>query len=393
MSSLFDTVSLGGTVHLQNRITMGSMTRNRCVDNGKPGDEVVRLYATRAQDGAGLIIAEGIFTTFHGTDYPFAPMMFNQEHVQAWKAVTDAVHKEGGKIFFQPWHAGRVQNESMPLLKDNAHPVLAPSNIPAAGGKYRNLPGQPGHSQDITVIDDPKAIVDQFRHSVTLAKEAGFDGIELLSQGGYLLHNFLSSRSNTRTDSYGGNTQNRCRCTLEVLDAIIEIWGANRVGIKICPTDDLQDSAVSHAELTETYTYLISQLVHREIAFIDLSRRGAPGYETPNSPRPEGCELPDTIDVLEQFGGMIKYPGSRTKLMVNTGYTVSEAERLVTEGKIDLISFARAFIYNPDLVSRINAGVPLSQNDRGGWVYYGPYEPADEGYNDWPLSEELAKRG
>ncbi|KAL5335198.1 hypothetical protein BJX70DRAFT_330905 [Aspergillus crustosus] len=386
MPSLFDPVTLGSTISLRNRICMGSMTRNRCVDDSKPSDAHIKHYATRAREGAGLIVAEGTFVYLHGSEYPFAPMMFNQEHAKAWKKVTDAVHDEGGIIFFQPWHPGRVQNENMPLLKDNTYPVLAPSKVPAPRGKYRDLPGTPGHSAEITEIEDPRVIVEQYRHSVSLAKEAGFDGIELLSQGGYLLHNFLSSRSNTRTDQYGGTPQNRCRFTLEVLDAIISIWGPHRVGIKICPCDDFQASAVSYTEMTETYTHIIPECMARKVAFVNLSRRGSPGHET--EPRPGGCDLPAGYNPLEQFGGMVKYPGSKTLLMVNQDYTVEEAAKLVEEGKIDLISFGRLFVYNPDLVSRIKENVPLAQNDRGGWVYYGPYETVEKGYNDWPVSEE-----
>ncbi|KAL4863516.1 hypothetical protein BDV12DRAFT_189608 [Aspergillus spectabilis] len=381
MPSLFEPAALGGTISLRNRICMGSMTRNRCVNEYTPSDEHCTHYATRARDGAGLIVAEGTFISLHGSEYPFAPMMFHQEHAKAWEKVTDSVHNEGGKILFQPWHPGRIQNENMPLLKENGYPVLAPSPIPAAGGKYRTLPGQPGHAQEIAQIDDPKVIVEQFRKSVSLAKEAGFDGIELLSQG----------RSNTRTDTYGGSPQNRCRFILEILDAIFEVWGPDRVGIKICPSDDSLDSAVSYTELSETYTYLISELVARGIAFINISRRGAPGHETPDCPRPSGCELPDGYDPLTQFGGMIKYPGSKTMVMVNHDYTAKEAEKLLQEEKIDLVTFGRPFIYNPDLISRLKENVPLADNDRGGWVYYGPYETVEQGYNDWPCSRELAK--
>ncbi|KAL2826133.1 hypothetical protein BDW59DRAFT_161259 [Aspergillus cavernicola] len=281
--------------------------------------------------------------------------------------------------------------ENMPLLKETGYPVLAPSKIPAAGGKYRTLPGAPGHTQNIIEIDNPKIIVEQFRKSVALAKDAGFDGVELLSQGGYLLHNFLGSRSNKRTDNYGGSTENRCRFILEVIDVIIEIWGPGRTGIKICPPDDLQDSAISYDELSETYGYLVPQLVARELGFINLCRRGCllgdPDDEvSPPNSRPQGCELPPGYDPLQQFGPMIKYPGSKTKLMVNHGYTPEEANRLVQEGKIDLVTFGRPFISNPDLVTRIKNGVPLAINDRGGDLYYGPYKTVDEGYNDWPCA-------
>ncbi|RAK98714.1 FMN-linked oxidoreductase [Aspergillus ibericus CBS 121593] len=256
-------------------------------------------YTDRARDGAGWIVAEVTFICPHSAEWPHAQVMYHQEHADAWAKLTSAVHDVGGKIFFQPWHAGRIQNDNMPMLKQSQYPVYAPSKIPAKGGKFRTLEGQPGHTHNITEMDHPRDIVEKFRHSVTLAKKARFDGIELLSQGGYLLHNFLCSHSNTRTDQYGGSVANRCRFPLEVLDAIIEVWGSRAVGIKIRPSDDYNDTTISYDE---------------------------------SQPRPKEKELPDKYEPLAQFGSL---------------YTVEEATELVKEGKIDLVTFARPFIYNP----------------------------------------------
>ncbi|PYH94549.1 FMN-linked oxidoreductase, partial [Aspergillus ellipticus CBS 707.79] len=199
------------------------------------------------------------------------------------------------------------------------------------------------------------------------------------------------SHANLRTDRYGGSTENRCRFVLEVLEAIISVWGARSVGIKICPADDYNNSTVSYVELTGVYTHLIQELVKRDIGFINLSRRGCDvGRSTDDyfqtSPRPEGKELPLGYDPLHQFGNLVKYPGSRTMLMVNHEYTIEEANELIGNGKIDLVAFARSFIYNPDFMSRARAGVPLATNNRGGAVNYGPYQHPDENNNDWPLA-------
>ncbi|KAI9042162.1 uncharacterized protein KD926_006081 [Aspergillus affinis] len=337
MSFLLTPVALGDLISLRNRVCMGSMTRNRCINQNMPTDAVVNHYATRARNGVGLMVAEGTFVYLNGAEWPDAPVMYNQQHANAWKKVTDGVHREGGKIFLQPWHPGRIQNENMPMLRDTGYPVLAPSK---------------GYTDNITEIQDPKVIIEQYKNAIALAKEAGFDGIELLSQGGYLLHNFLCSHSNLRTDIYGGSVENRCRFVLEVTDAIIEVWGPRRVGIKICPSDDYNDSAVSFEELSETYNYLIRQLVSRNLGYINLSRRGCAigraqdDYFMP-SPRPAGKQLPPNYEPLRQFGHLIKYPGSETMLMVNHEYTVAEADNLVCEGKIDLVTFGRPFIYNP----------------------------------------------
>lgn len=146
MTSLLQPTTLG-TIPLPNRICMSAMTRNRCIDNGKPTIATFQYYAQRAS--AGLIIAEGTCISPHGVEWPYAPMMYNQNHAQAWKEVTTAVHDAGGRILFQPWHPGRIQNENMPLLKESGYPILAPSKIPAAGGKYRLLDGAPVRSDHL----------------------------------------------------------------------------------------------------------------------------------------------------------------------------------------------------------------------------------------------------
>ncbi|KAI5475869.1 hypothetical protein MNV49_000751 [Pseudohyphozyma bogoriensis] len=310
------------------------------------------------------------------------------------------VHGEGDSVI--PWtdskvygdtvRACRIQHEDMPRLKASGQPVLAPSAVPAAGGKFRELPGSPGHSQHVTAIDDVNRIVEQYRTAARLAKDAGFDGIELLSQGGYLLHNFLCSHSNLRTDDYGGSVENRCRFPLQVLDAILDVWPASLVGIKICPSDDYNDSCVSYEELSETYTYYIKQLMSRQLGYINLSRRGCTLGRVQDDdyfvevPRPKGKELPRGYEPIHQFGALVKYPGSPTQLMVNHEYSTEEAEQLLAEGKVDLVTFGRPFIYNPDLVSRIKTGAELALNTRGKNVNYGPYGKPDDFYNDWPTA-------
>ena len=209
-----------------------------------------------------------------------------------------------------------------------------------------------GHTSNITEIVDPSDIVNQFRNSVMLAEQAGFDGIELLSQGGYLLHNFLCSHANVRQDAYGGSIENRCRFPLEVLDAIIDVWGSRRVGIKICPADDYNDSTTTYREASETYTYYIQELMKRDLCYINLSRRGCDvGRDQDeyfkSSPRPLGKELPYKYEPIQEFGHLIKFSGSKTLLMVNHEYTVEEADRMMREDKIDIVSFGRPFIYNP----------------------------------------------
>lgn len=354
ISSLLEPFKLSSSLNLRNRICMGSMTRNRCTDANKPTEAATRYYSDRARCGAGLIIAEGTFISPTGSEWLHAPIMTNESHAQAWRPITQAVHDEGGTILFQPWHEGRAQNDLAPMLRESGYPVLAPSAIQAKAGKYRFLDGMPGHTANITPMASKhiEEVVEQYRHSCELAKEAGFDGVEIIAQGGYLIHSFLCTRSNVRTDKYGGSAENRSRFLLEVVDAIATVYPVQHIGVKIAPADNVSDIACSYAELSETYTYLIKELVRKEIGFINLSRRGCATGEpnddfSDSKTRPEGMELPDGYEPLEEFGPLVKFEGSETKLMVNYGYTVAEAERLVQTDKIDMITFGRPFIYNP----------------------------------------------
>ncbi|KAJ4381622.1 hypothetical protein N0V86_002986 [Didymella sp. IMI 355093] len=390
---LLEPFELSPSLTLRNRICMGSMTRNRNTDANKPTSAAAQYYADRARNGAGLIVAEGTLVSPTGSEWLHAPLMTSPSQAAAWKPVTQSVHDVGGTIFFQPWHEGRAQNDLAPMLQETRYPVLAPSTIQAKAGKYRFLPGVPGHTSNITPMTSSHIAetIEQYRYSCALAKSAGFDGVEVIAQGGYLIHNFLCTRSNERTDAYGGSAENRCRFLLEIVDIIATVYPMAHIGIKIAPCDNVADIACSYAELSETYTYLIRELVRKGIGFINLSRRGCAKGEpsddfSDSTARPEGMELPDGYEPLDEFGPLIKWDGSRTKLMVNYGYSVEEAEGLVKLGKIDSITFGRPFIYNPDLVERIKKGVPFAENDRGGKVNYGPYGDVKENYNDWPTA-------
>lgn len=382
MSSLLNPVVLGDDLPLPNRITMASMTRNRNVDNMKPTSITAIYYAQRAS--AGLIVSEGVHICPQATQWEHIPEMYNSEHADAWKPVTKAVHEAGGKIFMQIWHAGRAQNENMKWVKrDGGFPgVLAPSRVKAAGGRFRTEDG--GHLENaanLVAVEDPGIVVEEFKRTAILSKEAGFDGIEVLALGGYLVHSFMNSRSNVRTDDYGGSVENRCRFPLEVVDAMISVYGSRRVGVKISPFDCYNDSAAPYQECVETFTYFINQLVQRQIAYVCLSSRAVEPFL---GRRPEGFDLPPGTDTLAIFGPMIKNPESKTLLMVNDEYTPAEAKKLMRAGKIDLVSFGRLYIANPDLVERIENGDLLAENDRGSHVHYGPYEKPDDDYVDWP---------
>ncbi|KAH7134475.1 hypothetical protein B0J13DRAFT_506984 [Dactylonectria estremocensis] len=389
MSSLLEPVVIGGKVPLRNRVVMGSMTRNRCFDDNKPGPAQVTHYADRAKHGTGLLVTEGTFVDWAGCDWEHSPYMITQDHADAWRKVTDAVHEAGGKIFFQAWHAGRCQHEQMPIMKEHGGRVLAPSAVQANNGKYRDLPGQPGHTANIEAIEDVNEVIGTYRRACQLAKSAGFDGVELLAQGGYLPHQFLISRANKRTDKYGGSVENRCRFTLELVDAIAETFGGPEfICVKLNPTDFLNDSVVQFDEMKEVYTYLIQELVKQKVGIINLSRRGTGPHKGTVDfvARPEGYPIPPSYDPVIDFSKLVNFPGSPSMLMANHDYTVEEADELIKGGQLDMVTFGRPFICNPDVVTRIKHGIPFSTNDRGPTVFYGPGKDADENYNDWPAS-------
>ncbi|KAK1657431.1 hypothetical protein BDP55DRAFT_699009 [Colletotrichum godetiae] len=369
---------------------MGSMTRNRCIDDGKPGPAQVKHYVDRARDGAGHIVVEGIFVDWTGCDWSFVPFMITSEHAQAWPVATDAVHEVGGKIFFQAWHAGRCQHNEMPIMKKHGGVVLAPSAVKANAGKYRDLSGKPvsemngEDTHNVVAIQEQKDVIEIYRRSCLLAKQAGFDGVELLAQGGYLPHQFLNSRVNRRTDANGGSVENRCRFVIELAETLATIFdGLEFVCVKLNPTDFYNDS--------ETYTYLIKELIRRKVGIINLSRRGADtsagiGDFFGIDDRPEGYVLLRGYDPVLDFISLVKFPGSASLLMANHDYTPEEADSLMKERKLDLITFGRPFIYNPDIVNRIRHSIAFAENNRGNKVFYGPYRTPDENYNDWPVA-------
>jgi 2,4-dienoyl-CoA reductase-like NADH-dependent reductase (Old Yellow Enzyme family)/predicted dehydrogenase len=288
--NLFEPVQIGA-LQCKNRVIMSALTRNRAFGpdfdskNAQPvpygtieGQLNARYYSDRAE--AGLIVSEGTLIEPQGTEWPLAPEIFNDEHIQGWKIVTDAVHAKGGLIFCQLWHLGRVCH---PLLQCG-QPNVGPSAIAAKGGKFRMLDGQPGYVKP-RPIKNPREFVAKYKLAAENAKKAGFDGVELHNANGYLLHQFLDLGANQRDDEWGGSVENRCRLSLEVLDALISVWGSGRVGIRLSPSGGYNDVGDSEQVLWETYSFLAQQIIKRNIAyvtwekyldFMDKEKRGTP---------------------------------------------------------------------------------------------------------------------
>jgi N-ethylmaleimide reductase len=348
MNTLFSPLSLGRYT-LANRLVMAPMTRSRADDAGVPSDLVTTYYAQRAT--AGLIISEGVFPDASGKGYVRTPGIETAAQVAAWKSVTDAVHAQGGHIFMQLMHCGRVSHPS--LLADGALP-LAPSAIKAAGQTWTATGLQDFVTPHALSVAQIGGVVDSYRQAARRAIEAGFDGVELHAASGYLPEQFLSTGSNQRDDHYGGSVENRSRFVLEVLKAMADEVGADRVGIKISPEMNFND--VSDANPQETYTYLVKQLRGLKLAYLHVALFGASfDYHAALRPLFEGLYL------------------------VGGGLNRDSADTLIAEGNADAAVFGNAFLANPDLPARFRLGADLNVPDKDTF-----YAPGAEGYIDYP---------
>lgn len=348
MNALFSPLSLGRYT-LANRLIMAPMTRSRANDAGVPSDLVTTYYAQRAT--AGLIISEGVFPDASGKGYVRTPGIETAEHVAAWKSVTQAVHAQGGHIFMQLMHCGRVSHPS--LLPDGALP-LAPSAIKPAGQTWTANGLQDfvtPHALSVTQIG---GVVDSYRHAARRAIEAGFDGVELHAASGYLPEQFLSSGSNQRDDQYGGSVENRSRFVMQVLAAMVDEVGSDRVGIKISPEMNFND--ISDANPQETFTYLVKQLRELKLAYLHVALFGA--------------SFDYHAALRELFEG---------RYLIGGGLTRDSADTLIAEGKADAAVFGGAFLANPDLPARFLSGASLNVPDKDTF-----YTPGAEGYIDYP---------
>lgn len=349
MSQIFTPVRVGPYT-LSNRMVMAPMTRSRAGDDGVLSELAVTYYSQRAS--AGLIITECAYVSPMGKGYVRTPGIETDAQVAAWKKVTDAVHAQGGRIFMQLWHTGRISHPS--LLPGGAVPV-APSAIKPAGQSWT-----PSGLQDFVTpraleVDEITGIVADFRTATRRALEAGFDGVELHAASGYLPEQFLSSGTNQRQDQYGGSVENRARFVLEVLDAMVAEAGGDRVGIKISPEMNFND--IVDANPQETYTYLVDQLRDLNLAYLHVALFGAKvDYHAMLRPRFKGTYL---------MGGALDQ---------------KSAEAALVDGRAHATVFGGAFLANPDLPERFRQGAALNTPDKNTF-----YSPGPQGYIDYPF--------
>ncbi|WP_029246562.1 alkene reductase [Schlesneria paludicola] len=357
---LFTPIRVGALV-LPNRIVMSPMTRIRAGAGCVPTESMVRYYSQRAS--AGLIITEGTHPSPMGRGYTFPPGLHSDEQAAGWRKVTDAVHAAGGRIFVQLMHAGRVSHSS--LLPEHALPI-APSAI-AVSGEVHTFEGKQSFETPRPLsTDEIPIVIDEYQRAAELSITAGFDGVELHAATGYLPNQFQVTGSNRRTDEYGGSLEARTRFTLEVIEALCGVRGADRVGIKIGPGFTVNDTFDDNP--AETYTYLARRLNPLGLAYLHV------GYDSGYG---RGTAPPfNSIDLIRSvFTGTLIAVG---------GFNKATGDAAVSAGRADLVAYGRPFISNPDLVDRFRLDAPLNIPD--GQTFYGG---GDHGYTDYPtLSEQ-----
>jgi N-ethylmaleimide reductase len=341
-----------GSLALANRIFMAPLTRCRSEKDHVPSSIMAEYYAQRAT--AGLIIAEATMVSKGNSAFISEPGIYSKEQVLAWKEVTGAVHAKGGKIFLQLWHGGRACHPNL----NNGQETVAPSAI-AIQGEIQTLNGKVAHVIPRALRDDeiPK-IIEAFQTAAINAKEAGFDGVEIHGANGYLLDQFLRDSANKRSGPYGGSIANRAKLLLEVTDATIQVWGADRVGVRVSPLNSYNSMIDSDPQALTLY--VAQQLNERKIGYLHLMRSDFAGLQKQDvlSPAREG------------FRGI---------LLGNMGYTPLEGHEAIEKNLIDAVAFGHHFISNPDLVACIEKNLPLMEPDITTY-----YTPGPKGYIDYP---------
>ncbi|CAH0239451.1 N-ethylmaleimide reductase [Arthrobacter sp. Bi26] len=351
---LFSPMTLG-ELELPNRLVMAPLTRVRSGKEGIPGPLVVEHYRQRAS--LGLIVSEGTYPSHAGRGFPGQPGLVTDEQLKGWANVTAAVHAEGGRIFAQVMHAGRVTHQDT----TGGYEVVAPSAI-AIDGETRTYEGKKAFPVPRALAtEELPGIVQEFVTASRKAVEAGFDGVELHSANGYLLHEFLTPAANQRDDVYGGSPENRARFVIEVTQAVVDAIGADRVGIRISPEHNVQGALeLDAADVRATYAHLVDALAPLKLAYLSIL------HKDPTS------EL--VQDLRARFNGTF---------LINTGFgivtTRDEATALVADGHADAVVVGRPAIANPDLVRRWREGLPVNEANPATFYTDGP-----EGYTDYP---------
>ena len=336
---------------------MAPLTRCRAEAHNVPGDLSVEYYRQRA--AAGLIISEATSISPAGFGYPNTPGIFSEAQVTGWRKITDAVHAVGGRIFLQLWHVGRI---SHPVFQPEGGLPVAPSAIPPAGQVFTGSAMADYVTPRALETDEIPGIIAEYAHGAQNAKLAGFDGVEIHNANGYLLDQFLRDGTNQRTDNYGGSLQNRARLTLEVAQAVVDVWGSDRVGIRLSPGgvfNDMRDS-----DPLATFGYVLRELTPLRLAYAHVTRVTAQDVA-------HGAVEGVGPRELRPF-----YPGT---IVSAGGFTYETGNQALAEGWADAIAFGVPFLANPDLPARFHTGGALNAPDESTF-----YTPGKKGYTDYP---------
>ncbi|MGF1498366.1 MAG: alkene reductase [Elainellaceae cyanobacterium] len=358
--ALLSSVQLGD-LSLRNRVVMAPLTRARAGGDRIPNALMADYYSQRAS--AGLIITEATVISQQGIGWLNSPGIYTDEQADAWSQVTDAVHQQGGKIFLQLWHTGRASHSSFQV--DQQLPV-APSAV-KLNGDYIHTPigKQPYETPRALETDEIPGVVNDYREAAARAKAAGFDGVEIHGANGYLIDEFLQSKTNQRGDRYGGSIENRFQFLKEVTEAVLTVWPANRVGVRLSPNGVFND--MGSPDYRETFLYVAAQLNTYSLAYLHIMDGLAFGFHELGEPM-----------TLAEFRSV--FSGA---LIGNCGYTQATAEAAVQAGHADLIAFGRPYISNPDLVERFANGWDLAPDaEMAVW-----YSFDAEGYTTFPAYE------
>jgi N-ethylmaleimide reductase len=367
---LFSPVQIG-PITLKHRVVMAPLTRSRSEQPGDiPGDLMVGYYGQRASDG-GLIISEATAISITGRGWFGAPGMYADEQVAGWKNITGVVHAKGGRMFSQLWHVGRSSHVDM---TNGATPV-APAVVPSYG--FDSTPSvatpngwvKPSPHRALDIAEIP-GVVEEYRTAAERAKAAGFDGVGLHAANGYLPDQFLQDGSNKRTDAYGRSVENRSRFLLEVVEAMVSVWGGTRVAVRIVPGGTW--NAMSDSNPTALFDYLAEQLNRFGLAYLHIIEPRIKG----NVLIVEGQAPVATAQLRKIFKG---------KIIAAGGFELESAEAIVEKGDADLVAFGRHFLANPDLPKRIRLGLPLNAYDRATFYTFDFH-----GYIDYPFYDEQA---
>ena len=354
MNTLFSSYRLGDLT-LNNRMVMAPMTRNRASESGAPTAIMVEYYQQRAT--AGLIVSESAPVSQQGVGYPHTPGLFDTEQSTGWSRVVNAVHSEGGRIFAQLQHCGRISHPSH--QKDGSVPV-APSAVRPKGHSVTTAGYQDFVTPRALDTGEMAEVVGQFKVAAKYALDAGFDGIEVHGANGYLIDQFLRDGTNQRADAYGGSIGKRLRFLHEVLDAVTEIFPSDRVGLRLTPENSFNDMADSAPQAH--FEYIVSSIAEHGLAYLHILEGDMTGTQ----------KQVDYRKLRELFRGVY---------IANNGYDKCRAQETLESGDADLVAFGAPFLANPDLVRRYREDLPLNNVDQT--TFYGGDAT---GYTDYPFA-------